>query len=81
MTTKDIIARHKELVKIGYAGIVAGGLIFVAVAVAALVNGRDVYLAGALGCAVAWGVGFGTVMHSSAKQAIVELENRHDSSE
>jgi len=70
----DPLARHKELVKIGYAGIVAGGLIFVALAVAALVRGYDLVVAGTIGCAVAWGFGFGTVIHSSAKRAIAELE-------
>ena len=81
MAAADRVAHHKYMMKVGYWGVAAGAAIFAALAIAAVVRGRDFVFAGALVCAVAWGGGFSTIIHSAAERVIAELEGEQTGSD
>ncbi len=76
MSYRDEVARQRRLMKTGYSGIAAGAAIFAAVAIAAVLRGRDYPLACALVCAVAWGGGFATLIYAAAERGMAILEER-----
>lgn len=66
MTSKSPVHSAKRMMLIGYSGIIIGGVVFIALAIA---SGQYI-----LGSAVGWGCGFSTTIYSSGKRAIKSLE-------